>query len=172
MRGQGPLAGAWEPALCALLGVAHIGSLPFVTADADHAVEILVGGATTAATLRVRNVARDPGQQPDVSLVLEAGATRWTALGPDAFSALRNLMGELDRSDVRIGVEGARPNAWASGMQRDMGRGLRLYLLSAPRSPGRPPSARTFDAIPPSEAGTVAEQDAFQREWLPPPQSA
>jgi hypothetical protein len=59
---------AQDPAICALLSVGRIGSLPFVTADADHAVEILVDGATTAATLSVRTVRRDPGQQPDVSL--------------------------------------------------------------------------------------------------------
>ena len=77
-----------------------------------------------------------------------------------------NLMVELDDSGVRIGVQGARRNAWASGMQRDMARGFSVYLLSLRRTRGRPPTAQTFASIAVSEAGTLAEQDAFHEEWL------
>jgi hypothetical protein len=66
---------------------------------------------------------------------------------------------------VRIGVAGARANAWSSGMQRDMGEGRWVYLHD-PALHERAPDAPTLEPIPPEEAATVAEQDACFEEWV------
>lgn len=50
---------------------------------------------------------------------------------------------------------GARRNAWASGMQRDMGRGRVVYLLDDSR---RPPSVPTLGLAPAEQVVTVQEQ--------------
>jgi hypothetical protein len=54
----------------------------------------------------------------------------WTAEGPDLFEAVRALRRALDPLGIRLGTNGAHRNAWASGMQRDMGEGRVVYLLS------------------------------------------
>jgi hypothetical protein len=74
-------------------------------------------------------------------------------------------MAELDQIGARIGVAGARPSSWSSGMQRDMGEGLAVYGLTLPRSPERPTTQKTFSPIQLDEAGSVADQDAFQEAW-------
>ena len=42
----------------------------------------------------------------------------WRADGPDLFNALRALRRLMDPQGIRLGVNGARRDAWASGMQR------------------------------------------------------
>ena len=85
--------------------------------------------------------------------------------GPDLFEALRTLRAKLDQEEILLGCNGARPNAWASGMQRDMGEGKTVYLCELERR-GRPPEARALDAAPLDEVATVSEQDAFHARWL------
>jgi hypothetical protein len=75
------------------------------------------------------------------------------------------LRNSLDRHGILLGVNGARRNAWASGMQRDMGEGRAVYLLTL-GSHGRPPSVRTLDAAPLGEVATNAEQEEFYQQWL------
>jgi hypothetical protein len=53
----------------------------------------------------------------------------WRAGGPDLFKALRALRRLMDPLGIRLGVNGARRDAWASGMQSDMGEGRVVYLL-------------------------------------------
>jgi hypothetical protein len=58
----------------------------------------------------------------------------WAAEGPDLFKALRALRRILDPLGIRLGVNGARRDAWASGMQCDMGEGRAVYLEAACRT--------------------------------------
>jgi hypothetical protein len=103
-------------------------------------------------------------------LNLEAAERSWSGDGPDLFAALRTLLGSLESiPDARLGVNGARPNAWASGMLRDMAGGQQVYLLSLPRIRERPPTAPTLGDASLSEVGSLAEQDAFQANWRQPP---
>ena len=89
----------------------------------------------------------------------------WTGSGSNAFHALRALRTELDRAGVLIGVNGARPIAWASGMQADMGEGKLVYLCEM-GARGRPPSVGTLDAAPLDSVGSVAEQNEFHTAWI------
>jgi hypothetical protein len=88
----------------------------------------------------------------------------WEASGGDVFAALTNLRLQLEPEGVQICCNGARRNAWASGMQRDMASGLAVYLLQLGQH-GGPPFARTLDPAPCDECGTVAEQRAFFEQW-------
>jgi hypothetical protein len=89
----------------------------------------------------------------------------WAAEGPDLFRALRALRRILDPLGVRLGVNGARRDAWASGMQCDMGEGRVVYLLTEGQA-GRPEQVSTLGPAPLSEVGTVDDQDQQREQWL------
>jgi hypothetical protein len=78
---------------------------------------------------------------------------------------MMDLRVHLDAEEIRLCCNGARRNAWASGMQRDMGEGFVVHLLEDDR-PGRSPSVRTLDDAPCDQAVTVDEQKAFYAGWL------
>ena len=90
---------------------------------------------------------------------------RWDAEGPDLFEALRTLRRALDPLGIRLAVNGARRDAWSSGMQRDMGEGRVVYLLTEGES-GRPPQVSTLGPASLLDIGTVGEQDEQHRRWL------
>lgn len=110
----------------------------------------------------VMNISRPGGGW---EMALTGDEQSWTASGPNAFQALRTLRADLDRAGVLIGLNGARPNSWASGMQADMGEGKVVYLCEMGET-GRPLSVGTLDAAPLDSVGTVAEQNEFNAAWL------
>lgn len=89
----------------------------------------------------------------------------WAAEGPDLFKALRELRRILDPLGIRLGVNGARRDAWASGMQCDMGEGRVVYLL-AEGQVGRPEQVNTLGHAAVEHVGTVEEQDQYHARWL------
>lgn len=94
------------------------------------------------------------------------------ALGPrvvvdrDYFECLLGLREELEPLGYRFLVNGARRNAWPSGMARDMGAGLSAYLLELGKHGSRPPSVRIFEPADEAEIALVDEQRAFYESWL------
>jgi hypothetical protein len=101
----------------------------------------------------------------DWTLTLTGPERTWSADGADLFEALRDLRRQLGPLNVRIGCNGARRDAWASGMQRDMGEGRVVYLLVAGQA-GRPVQVDTLGPARIHDVGTVAEQDAYHAQWL------
>jgi hypothetical protein len=89
----------------------------------------------------------------------------WEAEGPDLFKALRALRRILDPLGIRLGVNGARRDAWASGMQCDMGEGRVVYLLVEGEA-GRPEQVSTLGSTSISHVGTVDDQDQQCKRWL------
>jgi hypothetical protein len=89
----------------------------------------------------------------------------WAAEGPDLFNALRALRRILDPLGIRLGVNGARRDAWASGMQRDMGEGRVVYLLVEGQA-SRPEQVSTLGSTSVSQVGTVDDQDQQYERWL------
>jgi hypothetical protein len=89
----------------------------------------------------------------------------WASEGPDLFEALRALRRTADPLGIRLGVNGARRNAWASGMQRDMGEGRFVYLLTEGET-GRPPQVSTLGPASVAEVGSVKEQEEQHARWL------
>jgi hypothetical protein len=127
--------------------------------DESGRVEVRTSGGDATWTLTLRRVDRD------WSITLASGDRTWVGAGPDCFEALRYLRVQLDAEHIIIGVNGARPNAWSSGMQRDMGEGLETYLLEI-GARGQPVAVRTLGAAPVETAGTVPAQDDFHTRWL------
>jgi hypothetical protein len=128
-------------------------------ADQEVEIDVQVGGQYRTWVLEVARRGRE------WLLALKGGERRWSAEGPDLFEALRTLRAKLDEEEILLGCNGARPNAWASGMQRDMGEGKTVYLCELELH-GRPPEARALDAAPLDEVATVSEQNAFHARWL------
>jgi hypothetical protein len=89
----------------------------------------------------------------------------WAAEGPDLFKALRALRRILDPLDIRLGVNGARRVAWASGMQCDMGEGRVVYLLIEGQA-GRAEQVSTLGPARVSHVGTVEDQDRQYEQWV------
>lgn len=97
--------------------------------------------------------------------VTDHDGNSWAAEGPDLFEALRALRSAVDPLGIRLGVNGARRDAWASGMQRDMGEGRFVYLLTEGET-GRPPQVSTLGRASLAEVGTVREQEEQHARWL------
>jgi len=93
------------------------------------------------------------------------GRKSWVAEGPDLFKALQALRRIVDPLGIRLGVNGARRDAWASGMQCDMGEGRVVYLLVEGQA-GRPEQVSTLGPTPVSHVGTVDDQDRRHEQWL------
>ena len=91
--------------------------------------------------------------------------TSWAAGGPDLFKALRELRRALDPLGIRLGVNGARRDAWASGMQCDMGEGRVVYLLAEGQT-GRPEQVSTLGQTAIEHVGTLQEQGQHHARWL------
>jgi hypothetical protein len=71
----------------------------------------------------------------------------------------------LDPLGIRLGVNGARRDAWASGMQCDMDEGRVVYLLIVGQT-GRPVPVKTLGPTSLEEAGALDEQDQQYARWL------
>lgn len=81
------------------------------------------------------------------------------------FDALIILRRQCETEGLLILCFGARKDVWASGMQRDMGAGLRAYLLSS-RNRNRLIQRLIFDDAPKDTIGTVDEQQEYAENWL------
>lgn len=102
----------------------------------------------------------------DWLLALAGHSTSWSAEGPDLFEALRHLRVQLDGAGILLCVNGSRPEAWASGMQRDMGEGRVVYLCTIPRDATRPLQVETLAEANADEVGSVIAQDEFHERWM------
>lgn len=126
----------------------------------EYQVPIICDGIQTTWSLHVINET-----YPHLTLVLTAPDRTWTATGVSVFAALMDLREQLDAEQIRLCCNGARRNAWSSGMQQDMGRGYSVYLLEA-NQPGRPTDVRTLDPAPCDQIATVQEQKDWYSSWL------
>jgi hypothetical protein len=105
------------------------------------------------------------GNQDWLLTITSPEGKSWAAEGPDLFNALRALRRILDPLGIRLGVNGARRDAWASGMQCDMGEGRVVYLLVEGQA-GRPEQVRTLGPTATGDVGTVDDQDQQHVRWL------
>jgi len=81
----------------------------------------------------------------------------------DAFEALCLLRETLEPQGWRIGVAGAQPGVWPSGMARDQGGGLVAYRLTAAGAGG---TVHTFEPVDPATVTTVEAQQAEAERLL------
>jgi hypothetical protein len=106
-----------------------------------------------------------------IELVTRAGnyTCPYTATGSDMFKALVRLRRQLEPDGLTVAVQGARHDTYPSGMARDMGGGMKVYVIH----PGLPASqedlVKTLDDAPPDQMATVDEQRRFFEAWLARP---
>ena len=89
----------------------------------------------------------------------------YTATAPDMFEALVRLRRQLEPDGLMVAVQGARRDTYPSGMARDMGGGMKVYVMR-PGLPGRPDLVETLDDASPDQMATVDEQRAVFEAWL------
>ena len=92
----------------------------------------------------------------------------YTATGPDMFEALVRLRRQLEPDGLMVAVQGSRRDTYPSGMARDMGGGMQVYIMR-PGLPGRREDlVRTLDDASPGLA--PSRHDGSTRcgapEWL------
>lgn len=141
-------------------------SYPRLLADRD--VTVVRNGQQERTRLRAWLDGHD-GPTPcyRIELVVRVGnyTCPYTATGPDAFEALVRLRRQLEPDGLMVAVQGARRDTYPSGMARDMGGGMKVYILQL-GVPGRPDLVETLDDAMPEQLGTVDEQKAFNSVWL------
>lgn len=134
--------------------------ITITTVSEDHLVLVQSDAGEQQWTLTTGRQGRD-------WLLTLTGPDRriWSAGGPDLFKALRELRCALDPLGIRLGVNGARRDAWASGMQCDMGEGRVVYLLAEGQT-GRLEQVSTLGRTAMEHVGTLEEQDQHYARWL------
>ena len=96
----------------------------------------------------------------------EYGPRRLRATGEDLFDCLVNLRTELEKDGARILCNGARTDAYPSGMARDMARGRRVYLLRMGARARPEDLVDTFDEAPLDKLGSVPDQREYYLNWI------
>ena len=119
-------------------------------------VQALLGDGRVVPALIL--MGKQPGYLAVVRVWVE-GVPPADARESDYFEALRTARRQLDPYGVRLLVNGARRDVWASGMAREMSRGMRIYLIERGK-----PAEHVVDLLAPCDAslvGTVQEQDDY-----------
>lgn len=86
--------------------------------------------------------------------------------GIDVFECLCNLRRFLEEKGWRILCNGARFDAYPSGMSRDMSGGHKLYIRKIGQHPQRSDLVKIFDKAEPEKIGTIEEQLSYYKQWL------
>lgn len=89
----------------------------------------------------------------------------YTATGPDMFEALVRLRLQLEPDGLMVAVQGSRRDTYPSGMARDMGGGMQVYIMRPGLRGRREDLVKTLDDASPDQIATVDEQRAFAGAW-------
>ncbi len=89
----------------------------------------------------------------------------YTATGPDMFEALVRLRRQLEPDGLMVAVQGSRRDTYPSGMARDMGGGMQVYIMRPGVRGRREDLVKTLDDTSPDQIATVDEQRAFAEAW-------
>jgi len=82
------------------------------------------------------------------------------------FETLVRLRRQLEPDGLTIAVQGSRRDTWPSGMVRDMGGGMGVYVIHPGLNARREDVVSTLDNASPDQLATVDEQQAFAQAWL------
>ena len=119
----------------------------------------------------LKNGVELPGVLNDVTtadhraqITLNYNQTSLTTMGDDIVDALRQSRLELETQNAMILCNGARIDAYPSGMSRQMSLGRIVYLNQT----GQPAKhkAAIFDKADADWVASVAEQDKYHCDWL------
>lgn len=120
--------------------------------SSPQSIQVVCDGAIQDAT-----VAWHPEGRQWVVTVDSPAFGRAEGRAADAFDALCRVRELLEQSGWRVGVVGAQPDVWPSGMARDQGSGLVAYRMTSDGAAGL---VETFEPAHPATAVTVAVQRA------------
>jgi hypothetical protein len=138
----------------------------------DRKVVVIRDGQHIATRLRAWLDGHD-GPMPSyrIELVARVGnyTCPYTSTAPDVFEALVRLRRQLEPDGLMIAVQGARRDTYPSGMARDMGAGMKVYVLHPGMRGRREDLVETLDDALLEELATVDEQKAFHDAWLAEP---
>ena len=87
------------------------------------------------------------------------------------FEALVRLRRQLEPDGLMVAVQGARRDTYPSGMARDTGGGMLVFLMRSGRRGGQEALVGTLDDAPPEQIATVDQQREFAEAWGAEPQN-
>lgn len=64
-----------------------------------------------------------------------------------------------------VAVQGSRRDTYPSGMARDMGGGMQVYIMRPGLRARREDLVATLDDAPPGQLATIDEQRSFAEAW-------
>lgn len=105
------------------------------------------------------------GPRPLYRIELFLDGDRYTATAMDMFESLVRLRRQLEPEGWAIAVQGARRDTYPSGMSRDMGGGLRIYVMRTGHKPSEADLVDTLADADLERIVTVAEQQTWHAEW-------
>lgn len=146
------------------------GDYPRLLADRD--VMVLRDGQPEQTRMRAWLDGHDgpvPSYRIELMTRLGSYTCPYTATGPDMFEAMVRLRRQLEPDGIAVAVNGARGDTYPSGMARDMGGGMKVYVMRSGRSARREDLIETLDDAPPDQLGTVDDQRAFAEAWRAEP---
>ncbi|HVK26422.1 MAG TPA: hypothetical protein VM677_34155 [Actinokineospora sp.] len=83
----------------------------------------------------------------------------------DMFEALVRLRRQLEPNGWLVAIQGARRDTYPSGMCRDMGGGMQIYIMRPGHKASIDDLVGTLADAPIEQIGTIAEQQACHAEW-------
>jgi hypothetical protein len=113
-------------------------------------------------TLEVREV----GDDYLISCKLPVTGELVTGQAGDCFAALQSVRRKAEGRNWMICCKGARRNVWPSGMSRQMGGGIKAYVLEMGRQGRSDLLVEIFDEDTPESYSTVADQEAYAHAWF------
>jgi hypothetical protein len=106
-----------------------------------------------------------------IDLVTRLGSCTcpYIATGPDMFEALARLRRQLEPDGLMVVVQGSRRDTYPSGMARDMGGGMQVYIMRPGLRGRREDLVKTLDDASPDQIATVDEQREIAQAWRAEP---
>lgn len=129
--------------------------------------DVLVVGTNDRQQARLRGwLDGYDGPRPLYRIELFLGGDRYTATAMDMFESLVRLRCQLEPDGWMIAVQGARRDTYPSGMARDMGGGMKVYVMRPGHHASMDDLVETLADAPVEQLGTVAEQRACRDAWF------
>jgi hypothetical protein len=125
-----------------------------------HRIEALIGGQLRPVALHVTQSLETDRASIDAEL---DDGSRVAAEGVEVWHALLNLRQNLEARGIRLGIVGALPEVWPSGMSAQMSGGRKAYRRVVD---GSPVIVDVLESIDPRQVVTVAEQRSMLDAWM------
>lgn len=109
---------------------------------------------------------REVGDDYLLSCRLPLSDALLTGQADDCFAALQIIRREAEGRDWKICCKGARRNVWPSAMSRQMGGGVKAYVLKMGQQAQADSLIEIFDDDDPEWYSWVSDQEAYANAWF------